>query len=117
MMEDSFNKADELGKHIKDYINNRISLLKIEVAERVSNLLSQFVATIIVSIIFLITIFFISTSIALIIGQALGNYCWGFLIVGVFYFVLGLIFWKRREKIIRIPIMNAILHQLFKEEA
>ena len=115
-MEDSFNKADELGKNIREYINNRISLLKIEIAERVSNLLSRFISTIIVSIIFLITLFFISTAIALIIGQTLGNYCWGFLIVGIFYFIAGLIFWKRKDKIIRIPIMNEILRQLFKEE-
>ena len=39
-----FFKIDELSDHIKDYIDTRLSLLKLAMAEKISKVVSQLIA-------------------------------------------------------------------------
>ena len=115
-MENSFEKFDELIKNIKEYVNNSITLFKIELAEKISGIISNIIALFFVSIIFFLVIVFFSISLALILGKITGENYWGFLIVSGLYFIIGILIWKGKDRIIRIPIMNSILRQLFNEE-
>ena len=115
-MENSFEKFDDLIKHVKEYVNNSIALFKIELAEKISGVISNIIALFFVIIIFLMVIIFFSISLALILGKITGENFWGFLIVSGLYFVVGILVWKGKDRIIRIPIMNSILRQLFNEE-
>jgi len=115
-MENSFEKFDDIIKHIKEYVNNSISLLKIELAEKISGIISNIIALFFVIIIFLLVLIFFSISLALLLGKITGENFWGFLIVSGLYFIIGILLWRGKERIIRIPIMNSILRQLFKEE-
>ena len=50
------------------------------------------------------------------LGQWLNNYWLGFLLVAGLYFLAGLIVWAAKERLIRIPVINAIIRQLFKND-
>ena len=115
-MENSFDKLDDVVGNIKEYINNRIALVKIEVAEKTSGVVSSIIAFFLVIFIFLLVVIFFSVALALGIGKITGENYWGFLIVSAIYLILGLTLWKAKDRIIRIPIMNSILRQLYKEE-
>jgi len=115
-MENSFEKFDDLIQHVKEYVNNSISLFKIEIAEKISGVISNIIALFFVIIIFLLMLIFFSISLALVLGKITGENYWGFLIVSGIYFLMGIMIWKGKERIIRIPIMNSILSQLFKQE-
>lgn len=114
-MESSFSKAEELAAHIKEYLDTRIALFKISVAEKSSKLISNLVAVAFVLMVFVLFILFASIALAYAFAKLTGEYYWGFLIVAGIYLLSGMMIWMMKEKLLRMPIMNAMLKQLFKE--
>lgn len=95
-----FFKVDSLLSNLSGYVETRIELAKIEVKEQVGKGLARVVTYSLVA--FLAAIFFVFVSIAgaLLLGQILGP-AMGFLIVGVFYLIVGVVVWLSRHKLIR----------------
>ena len=67
------------------------------------------------SLLFLV-LFFFSFAAAFAIGDAMGNFGYGFLIIGVFYLVLAFIIYKLRNKIVDGPIITNFSKILLKED-
>jgi Putative Actinobacterial Holin-X, holin superfamily III len=114
-MEDTFTKAEELAGHVKEYVNNRISAAKLNVAEKSSLVLANLIAGAIVLAIFIIFILFAGIALAYAFSKWTGEYYWGFLIVAGIYLLLGLLVWVGKARILQLPIMNSLLQQLFTE--
>ncbi len=112
-MEKAFAKAEELATAVKEYVDTRLDAVKLSVAEKVSALLANLLAGMVVVLVFLCFVFFGSIALALLLGSWLGAWWLGFLIVAGIYLLLGLITWLARGRLIRIPIMNAMIRQLF----
>ena len=113
-MEKLFTKAEDLASNIKDYVNARIDALKLNAAEKTSGIIANFVARIMVIIFLFFFVGLGSIALSLVLGLWIGNAWIGFLIVGLFYLLLALIVWATRDKLIRLPVMNAIIQQMFK---
>jgi len=111
-MED-LKKMEDLFDHTREYIHVRLDEAKLAVAEKISAVLSLLIATTVVNVIFLLCLIFASAAGAFALGQWWGSYWLGFLSVAGFYFLLGLFIWAAKERLIRTPVMNAILRQLF----
>lgn len=112
-MEKAFAKAEELATAVKEYVDTRLDAVKLSVAEKVSALLANVLAGMVVALVFVCFVFFGSIALALLLGSWLGAWWLGFLIVAGIYLLLGLITWLARGRLIRIPIMNALIRQLF----
>ena len=115
-MESTFARAEELAANIKEYVNSRIESVKLSVAEKTSGVIANVMAGIVVAAFFMLFVLFASIALAFGLGAWIGKTWAGFLIVAGLYFILALIIWAAREKIIRIPIMNAMIRQLFKND-
>ncbi len=115
-MEKTFAKVEEMAEHVKEYVNNHISSAKISVAEKTSGMLANIIALAVALTVFLFFIIFSSVALAFVFAKLTGEYYWGFLIVAGIYLLIGILVWATREKLLRMPIMNSILKQLFKEE-
>lgn len=115
-MEKAFAKAEELAGTIKEYVNNRIESVKLNAAEKSSAVMANVIAGAIVAVVFIFFIVFASVALAFGLGEWLGKTWAGFLIVAGLYFLVGIIVWLARTKIIRLPIMNAFIQQLIKTE-
>lgn len=113
---EEFQKVENLAEHVKDYVNTRISLVKLQLAEKTSKLIAWIIAAVFLFFILLFFVIFLSLSAAHGIGDAFGKPWLGFLIIGGFYMLFGLLVWWGKEKLLRIPIMNAMIQQLFSEE-
>ena len=113
MLQEEFRKAEELAIHIKEYIQTEIELIKLNFAEKLSKILSNFLAIIILIWVLLLSILFASISLALFIGEKIGKMSVGFFIVSLIYLLIAMVSWYLRERFIRIPILNGILRQLF----
>lgn len=115
-MEKVFAKAEELADNIKEYVNTRIEAVKLNAAEKSSAVIANLVAGLIVVTFFML--FFLFGSIALAIGLSewIGKAWAGFLIVAGLYLLIGIIVWTARVKIIQLPVMNALIKQLFGED-
>ena len=116
MLQEEFKKVEELALHIKAYIQTEIELIKLLFAEKLSKILSNFLAIMVLIWLLLIGILFASLSLAFLIGERLGKMSTGFIIVSLIYLLLAVLIWYLRERIIRIPILNGILSQLFDSE-
>lgn len=116
MLKQEFNKAEELAMQLKAYVNTEIELVKLTLAEKLSKLLSNFIALIFLGVVFFLFILFTSLSLAYLIGEWTGKIWIGFLMVAVIYFLMGIITWLTREKLLQVPIMNAIIRQLFSKD-
>ena len=78
MLQEEFKKAEELAMHFKAYIQTEIELLKLRIAEKISKILANFLAAIVVIVIISIFILFVSLALALLIGEWLGKMSTGF---------------------------------------
>jgi len=114
-MSEIFTKVENLAAHVREYVNTKIDTVKLNAADKSSRILSNLIAGITVSVVFLLFIVFVSIAAALALSAWLEKSYIGFLIIAAFYLLAGIIVLKFKERLIRIPIMNAILKQLFKD--
>jgi hypothetical protein len=115
-MQNAFVKAEEFADHVKEYVNNRITAVKLQVAEASSKILSNFIAIAVVAAIMLVFAIFISMGVAFAISDWIGTMYSGFLVVGGLWLLVAILMWMSREKLLRLPIMNKMLHEMFKDE-
>lgn len=113
-MEKAFNNAEDLAASIRDYADARLDEVKLSVAEKTSAVVANLAARAIVVIVFVFFIGFAGVAMALLLGTWLGEWWIGFLIVAGLYLVAAVFAWVRREKLFRLPLMNAMIGQLFK---
>lgn len=115
-MENTFAKVEEMAEHVKEYVNNHITSAKLSIAEKTSGVLSNIIAVAIVLMVFVFFLVFSSVALAFVFAKLTGEYYWGFLIVAGIYLLFGVLVWVLRVRLLKLPIMNAILQQLFKDE-
>ena len=115
-MEDTFAKAEDLAEHVKEYINNRIDAVKLNTAEKSSKLAATVIASVVAAMFFISFLFFASIALAFVFSRITGALWWGFLIVSGIYLLLAAFVWLLKDRILQIPIMNALVRQLFSDE-
>ena len=115
-MQDSFKKADELFRDIKEYVSKRFLLFELNLADKISKIISQWVISILIVVLFLFGLIFVSTSVAILLGRLCGETLYGFLAVGFFYWIVAIIIWKTRKNKIRKSILNSILINFVNNE-
>ncbi len=115
-MEEAFAKVEDMSAHIKEYVNNRMDSAKLNVAEKSSDLIAKIIAIAAAMLVFIFFILFASIALAYVFAKLTGEFYWGFLIVAGIYLLLGMMVWVAKERLLRLPIMNFMLQQLFKEE-
>lgn len=115
-MQEMFAKFEDLFVHLKEYLDNRIAYTKLSAAEKSSKLFANLAAIFFSMLLLFFFIVFVSIAIAYALAKLTGEYYWGFLIVAGIYLLIGIFVWSAKEKLLRLPIMNALLKQLFKEE-
>jgi uncharacterized membrane protein YgcG len=115
-MQAAFVKAEELIDHVKEYVNNRIDAAKLQAAEKSSKMLSNAIAIAVVAAIMLVFVIFGSMAAAFALSAWMGPMYSGFLVVGATWLVLALLILVSRENILRTPIMNKMLHEMFRDE-
>jgi uncharacterized membrane protein YdbT with pleckstrin-like domain len=115
-MEKVFNNAEDFATSVRDYADARIDEVKLSVAEKTSAVIANLAARIIVVMVFVFFIFFAGIALALLLSEWLGKWWIGFLIVAGFFLLAAIVAWIAREKLFRLPLMNAIIAQLFKKD-
>ncbi|MBL7722316.1 MAG: phage holin family protein [Chitinophagaceae bacterium] len=115
-MSDEFNKIESLLGQAKEYVNTRIAQFKLSVAEKVSKIMATVIAGLAAALVFFLFLVFAGIAAAIALGQWTGSMWLGFLIVAIIYLFLSFILWKGKDRLLALPIMNAIIGHLFDEE-
>lgn len=115
-MDNLFDTAGELADNVKEYINNRVTAIKIEVAEKASKFIAAVIAGSLIAVFLLLFLMFLGYSVANALSDWTATSWAGPLIVSVLYFLLAILLWRGKERLIRIPVMNSILQHLSGDE-
>ena len=115
-MGETIEKVEELSGHLKEYVNIKMDAVKLEVAEKASSVFGRVITGTIILVIFFIGFLFANFSVANALSDWLEKSWAGFLILAAFYFIIALIIWLVRDKLIRIPLMNFFIKLIFNKE-
>jgi membrane protein implicated in regulation of membrane protease activity len=115
-MSDEYNKIESLLGQAKEYVNTRIAQFKLSVAEKISKTMATVIAGLVVALVFFLFLVFAGIAAAIALGQWTGNMWLGFLIVAAVYLLVAIIVWKAKDRLLALPIMNALIGRLFDEE-
>jgi len=115
-MEKVFTKIEDLAESVKEYVNLRVESVKLNAAEKSSAVIANAIAGIVVAVVIIFSMGLASVALSIVLGQWIGKLWAGFLVVACIYLLIGLVIWAAREKWIRLPVMNALIQQLFKED-
>lgn len=116
-MEASESPLDHIITHAEDYLKTRQKLTQHVVTEKVVVLTSTLVTAFILFAVFLMAALFASMGIAGWISRRMGDDLMGYWIVGSGYFVVGLIVALFRKLILKTPIMNTMIKNIYNENS
>ncbi len=108
------NSIETLIKKSGEYLDTKIELTKLKAINTSSDVLSNMVYLIAKILTIFLFIGFVSVALAILIGQMLGEYYYGFLIAGGFYLIVLLIIYTQRKKWIKRPVANSLINKMLK---
>lgn len=94
---------------IKNYATKKATLLKLEATEKSSLAMGNIVVIVLLALFGLFFISLLSIGMGFLLGEYIGNYSSGFLIVAGFYFVLLLIILLTKK-----PIQKAVANKIIQ---
>jgi hypothetical protein len=106
------SKIEKLVSDVKDYAETRLDIAVLEVQDKATSVISSIAASVVVGVIGVIVLLFLSIGAAWALGEYIHSPSIGFFSVAGFYLLLGLILYLGREKLIKLPIINAILKKI-----
>ncbi len=110
-MEDE-NNIEKLFGDVKEYIDTRLQLSKLQAVEQGSRLASAATVSFLLLIFFSLVIFFGSMALAYYLGRELGDIALGFLAVSGFYLLIGIVIYVGRNKWINRPMTNLFIRKM-----
>ena len=109
-------KKESLGSDIRSYIETRIELLLLSVAEQISRVIAHSVQKLIGIILLISAVYFICFAVGFYIGDLLGNYSYGFAIVSLPFLLAGIIFINRTSKRLTEKIQAEMISKMMPED-
>jgi len=93
-----FLKLDGLVDHVTGYVEARLELMKVEIQDGVSKVLSKALVSVVILAFVTLFVLLMSMALAFKLGESVGAFG-GFAIVAGFYFLIGLIAFLYRDTI------------------
>lgn len=100
---------------VKDYIEKRMSLVKLEVTESSANVMSVVIYFLVILGFGLCFLAFLGVGLGLLLGSFLGNYAYGLLIMAGLFLLGGLCAMTAKKSIIEI-LKNRLISTIFTNE-
>jgi hypothetical protein len=115
-MAQDFDNAETFVEQVKEYVNTRLAQLKLSFAEKTSKVLAIMIAMVLVALVFFLFLVLLSITGAIAIGRWLESSWLGFLIMAGIVLLAGFILWVSKDRLIRRPIMNAMINAMFDKD-
>ncbi len=117
-MDNSLKKELNNGKDdLHKYLNARFDLLRLNMAENFSKVLSGFVIKAVILFVLSFALLFISLGVAGWLNTVYDYPGIGFIIVAGFYLLFIFVFWLLRHKLIEKPIIQSMIEIFFPPES
>lgn len=113
-MEDH-TQHDDLSDRLKNFAETNLELVKMQAVEKMVRIIPGILSGTMISLVIYLSILFLSFGLSIYLSDLLNSTFYGFLIVGSFYLLLGIIFIIARKKIIVSPLRNILIKAIFKQ--
>lgn len=110
------NQVEELFKEFKDYVSLRIEITQLKYSSKTSLVTSSVLTYMLISMVIFFFVLVLTIGIALWMGNQLGEWYLGFLIMAGIYLLIGIVIFTFRNRWIRIPLNNLIIKEIFDED-
>jgi len=111
---ETVDSVKTLIKMSGDYLDTKIELTKLKSIDTSSEILSTLVYLLVKVLAIFLLLGFISIGLAVLIGNVLGEYYYGFLVIGGLYAIVFLIIYIQRKKWIKGPVANGLINKMLK---
>lgn len=108
-------KKESLATEIKAYIEARVQLLTLSIAEKISLIVAHSLQKMLGLILMGTAIYFIFLALGFYLGELLGSNSLGFGIVSLPFLILGLIFINRKSKKLTEKIQADIISKMIQD--
>ena len=115
-METAHERISDLTGNIREYIETRIDIAKLDAADTIATSTSSMAAWLVIGIAFLFCLFLVSTGAAIGVGYMMDNFVAGFFVVAGVYLVIALVLIACRDSWIRKPLINSIVKNIFTND-
>ncbi len=113
-MDNSLKEEINNGKDdVQDYLNARLDLLRLNMAENLSKVLSGFIIKSVILFALFFALLFVSLAIANWLNTTYDYPGIGFIFVAGFYLLFILVFWLLRRVLIEKPIIKSMIEIFF----
>ena len=112
-MEEPKEKLPPIFDQLKEYVETRIKLAKLEAIDKSSTIAASLVVDIIVAISFILTFLFLSFTLAFYLSHLLGAYWAGFGCTAILYLLIAICLILAKEKL-QQPLINLFIKKIFK---
>lgn len=110
------NQVEALFEEFKDYVSLRLQITQLKYSSKTSLVTSSVLTYMLISMVVFFFVLVLTIGIALWIGNLLGEWYLGFLIMAGIYLMLSLVIFTFRNRWIRIPLNNLIIKEIFDED-
>jgi hypothetical protein len=107
---------EELKQVVTDYFEAKIRLYKIGAFEKIAKISAILFSTLVIAMIGFFFLFFLGITTGFFFGSLLNSNALGFLILTGIYFILFLIVYIFRKKILEKFIVDKVIEKLFEKE-
>lgn len=91
-----FLKLDNLISNLTGYVETKVELVKVEVKKEIAAGVSKAITYLLIAFVFSMVLLFFSLAVAIVLSDVWGT-LWGYGTVGLFYLIVGLILFAKRE--------------------
>lgn len=107
-------EQDSIVDQVEDYIKINQELYTLKITEKVAETISSVFSRLIIGLFAFVFIFMLTMGLSYWIGELMGHIYLGFLVIGGIVGLIALLFYWRRNALLRKPIMDSIIAQLLK---
>ena len=111
-MEPQKDTARPIIDQVHEYVETRLKLLKLEVIDRSTTIISTIIVELVIIIALVLTFLFASFTLALFLGDVLGANWKGFGAVALLYLLIAVVIILAKKPFER-PIINVLVRKLF----
>jgi len=108
------NDILDANTNIRSYVKNSDEYIRLKIFKVLMRSITSFAQILLVGSILLISLLFLSIAASILIGEAINNVLYGFLIVGLFYMFIGIICYFMRAKLNK-PLIRRFSQYYFDE--
>jgi len=108
--------AEDIFEHASDYVEARWKLGVLNTSSKAANGIADLATILLFILLFMIVLFFMSLSVAWVLGQYFNSVALGFFGVGVFYVIAGILLWFIKDEYIKLPLVNSFLKKFYSED-